>query len=57
MSFKKLIYVGSMAIMGLTFTACSHDDFIDENAPVNNVKAEYAANFVKKYGEIDPNQT
>ena len=57
MSFKKLIYVGSMAIMGLTFTACSHDDFIDENAPVNNVKAEYAANFVKKYGAIDPNQT
>jgi hypothetical protein len=57
MSIKKLYLTASMTMMGLAFTACSHDDFIDNNAPVNNQKAEYADNFVKKYGAINPNQT
>jgi len=46
-----------MAVVGLAFVACSHDDFIDQDAPVKNLKAEYAANFEKKYGKIDPQQT
>ena len=57
MSIKNLYLTASMTMIGLAFTACSHDDFIDNNAPVNNLKAEYADNFVKKYGAINPNQT
>ena len=57
MSIKKLYLTASVSVLGIAFTACSHDDFIDENAPVNNLKAEYATNFEKKYGKIDPNQS
>ena len=57
MNIKNLYLVASMAVAGLAFTACSHSDYIDENAAENNQKALYADNFVKKYGAIDPNQT
>ena len=57
MNIKKLYLTASMTVMGLAFTACSHDDYFDSETPVNNQKAEYATNFVKKYGAIDPNQT
>ena len=57
MSIKKLYLTASVSVLGLAFTACSHDDFIDEIAPVNYLKAEYATNFEKKYGKIDPNQS
>ena len=57
MNIKRLFVTTSMAVVGLVFVACSHDDFIDQDAPVKNLKAEYAANFEKKFGKIDPNQT
>lgn len=57
MNIKRLFVTTIMAVVGLVFVACSHDDFIDEDAPVKNLKAEYAANFEKKFGKIDPNQT
>lgn len=57
MNINRLIVTTSMAVVGLAFVACSHDDFIDQDAPVKNLKAEYAANFEKKYGKIDPQQT
>ena len=44
MIIKRLFVTTSMAVVGLVFVACSHDDFIDEDAPVKNLKAEYAAN-------------
>ena len=42
------------------FASCSHDtDFTAANksAYVENLKNEYKADFIKKYGEIDPNQS
>ena len=57
MNIKRLFVTTSMAVVGLVFVACSHDDFIDQVAPVKNLKAEYAANFEKKFGKIDPQQT
>lgn len=57
MNIKSLFLTASVAVVGLVFVACSHDDFIDKDAPVKNLKAEYAANFEKKFGKIDPNQT
>lgn len=56
MNIKSLFLTASVAVVGLVFVACSHDDFIDKDAPVKNLKAEYAANFEKKFGKIDPNQ-
>ena len=43
--------MGSMAVMGIAFTSCSKDLSYDYEAADNKVKAEYEANFVKKYGE------
>ena len=57
MNIKSLFVTTSMAVVGLAFVACSHDDFINEDAPVNNLKAEYATNFEQKYGKIAPNQS
>lgn len=57
MNIKRLFLTTSMAVVGLVFVACSHDDFIDQDAPVKNLKAEYAANFEKKFGKIDPQQS
>lgn len=57
MNIKRLFVTTSMAVVGLVFVACSHDDFIDQDAPVKNLKAEYAANFEKKFGKIDPQQS
>ena len=47
-----------MAIVGLTFTSCSKDEFLyDSEAQQKILEAEYEANFIKRYGAIDPNQT
>lgn len=43
--------------MGAAFMSCSKDIAFDSEAATQKVKAEYEANFVKKYGAIDPNQT
>ena len=49
--------LGSMAVVGAAFTSCSKDISFDSEAATQKVVAEYDANFVKKYGAIDPNQT
>ena len=46
-----------MAVVGVAFTSCSKDISFDSEAATQKVVAEYDANFVKKYGAIDPNQT
>lgn len=68
---KKNYFTKALFAMGavVMLASCSHNtDLYDENAINEQKKAEelakleqtkldYAANFVKKYGEIDPNQT
>ena len=57
-SVKKLVLKG-MAVLSASaaFVACSHDSFFDENKAQENIKNEYKASFVQKYGEVDPNQS
>jgi hypothetical protein len=58
MYLKKLIVLGSVAVMAAVVTSCSNNgELFDSEAAVNQQKAEYEANFVKKYGKIDPNQS
>ena len=55
---KKLLLMGSMAMMGFAFVSCSsNEDLFDEGAAIKQKEASYAANFEKRYGKIDPNQT
>lgn len=62
---KKSIMKGmSVLIAGMAFASCSHDAVYDENHAekeqafkAEQVKAEYKANFEKRYGKIDPNQS
>ena len=53
--------MGCMAVMGLAFTSCSNHDLYDKEAVSQKVTEEktemYESKFIKKYGEIDPNQT
>ena len=39
------------------FASCSHDAGFDTIDQIELKKNEYKANFIKRYGEIDPNQT
>ena len=39
------------------FVACSHDLSVDDSSVVENIKDQYKAAFIKKYGEINPNQS
>lgn len=57
MSAKKIFVMGSMAVMGIAFMACSNESLYDEGAVIKEQEAEYAANFEKRYGKIDPNQS
>ena len=61
MKARKLFLMGSMAVMGIAFMSCSKDVTFDAEAVAeandNQIRAEYEANFVKKYGEIDPEMT
>lgn len=56
MTKKCLFLTVCLAIMGMAMTSCSRDAF-DSEAVVEKQMNGFAANFVKKYGEIDPNQT
>ena len=49
--------MGSMAVMGAAFISCSNENLYDENASTKDLEAAYTANFEKRYGKIDPNQT
>ena len=57
MKLRNLLVLGSMAIMGAAFTSCSKENLFDNEAAIEKQKAEYEANFVKKFGAIDPNQS
>ena len=50
MKVKKLTV---MAMTAMALVACKNTDLYDEQAKENNTKAEYAANFVKKYPNAD----
>lgn len=56
---KNLFKIFGLAIMGVAFSACSKSDFIDDqNAAIAEQHvAEYEANFIKKYGPVDPNKS
>lgn len=54
---KKLLLFGSMAVMGIAFMSCSKEDLYNENAYMEQQEAIYKANFEKRYGKIDPNQS
>ena len=57
MKVKSLLFVG-IAMMGIAFTSCSKEEnLFDNEAAQADMFAKYSANFVKKYGPIDPNQT
>lgn len=54
----------SVLIAGMAFASCSHEVEYDENYAekqqafkAEQLKLEYKANFEKKYGKIDPNQS
>lgn len=59
MMTKKLLLMGSMAIIGIAFTSCSssNEDLYDANALTKQKEADYTTNFENRYGKIDPNQT
>ena len=58
MKLKNFVLVGSMAVLGVAFTSCSKgEELFDSGYVVTQQKSEYAKNFEKKYGPIDPNQT
>ena len=44
-------------MLGVALTSCSKTDVFDSNAEIEKQKDDYASTFVKKYGEIDPNQS
>lgn len=54
---KKITSLVASVSALLLITSCSHEADFDSTAYVQQKKNEYAQNFVKKYGEIDPDQT
>lgn len=54
---KKITSLVASVSALLLITSCSHEADFDSTAYVQQKKNEYAQNFVKKYGEINPNQT
>ena len=58
MRLSNFVLFGSMATVCAAFTSCSKgEELYDSGAIVAQQKSEYATNFEKKYGPIDPNQT
>lgn len=54
---KKITNLVASVSALLLITSCSHEADFDSTGYVQQKKDEYAQNFVKRYGEIDPNQT
>ena len=57
---KNLVKGMAALCMCAAFASCSHDtDFesAHQSAVFDNLKNQYSANFIKMYGEIDPNQS
>lgn len=58
MKIKSLLLIGSMAVFGMAMTSCSKEEnLFDNQAAQAEMFSKYSANFVKKYGPVDPNQT
>lgn len=61
MEAKNFILMGCMTVMGIAFTACSKGISFDQEvayeAADNQIRSEYESNFVKRFGEIDPEMT
>lgn len=61
MKARNIILMGCMTVMGIAFTSCSKGISFDQEAVYeaadNKTRSEYESNFVKKYGEIDPEMT
>ena len=55
---KNLIKIVGLAIIGIAFSSCVKNDFEEQNEVIfSQHKAEYETNFIKKYGEVDPNKS
>lgn len=56
---KNLLKIASMAVVAIALTACSKSDFFDDQdeAIAGKQRVDYATNFIKKYGEVDPNKS
>lgn len=61
MKARNIILMGCMTVMGIAFTSCSKGISFDQEAVYeaadNKTRSEYESNFVKKYGEFDPEMT
>lgn len=55
--FKKTNSFVLMLLVAMIATSCSDKEVFDSTAIYNQKKSEFTSNFIKKYGEIDPNQT
>lgn len=55
-NFSKIV---GLAIIGFAISSCSKGDFIEEQneAIAEQHRAEYEANFIKKYGAVAPNKS
>ena len=58
MKTNLLKFVG-LAIIAIAYSSCSKTDFIDEQneAIASQQRDDYVANFIKKYGPVDPNKS
>lgn len=54
---KNLVKGMAALCMCAAFASCSHNTDFEAPSQIELTKNEYKANFIKRYGEIDPNQT
>ena len=56
---KNLFKIGSLAVVAIVMASCAKTDLYDENSEIliSQHKKDYQANFVKKYGDVDPNMS
>jgi len=54
-----LLKIVGLAIIAFAYSSCSKTDFIDEQneSIASQQRDDYAANFIKKYGPVDPNKS
>ena len=52
---SKVLFLGALA--SLAFVSCSEKDVYDAERTLAEKTVDYNANFIEKYGDVDPNQT
>ena len=58
MKLSNLLVLGSLTAIAVAFSSCAKtEDLFDNDAYVAQKNSEYEANFVKKYGAVDPNKS